>query len=995
MRTLLVFMILGAGLPYFSHATIYTVNSTADAGTGAAGTGDLRYCMNQAFADATVGPHTIQFAIGTGAQTITLASDLPSINGENGIIIDATTQPGYVNKPLITISRAGGGNGFTIQNTSLNITIKGFVITGFQRGFMIDNACRFITILNNYINLNQAGTALVTPAAGGSGIFIQNSTDITIGAKGKNNRNIIVGAGNHGIEAVGTSARVTIKNNFIGAYENGASALVLGAANHGIFLNGTDDCVIDSNVIANNTQDGILVDAGALNCLIRYNKIGTDSTGLVPAGNRKEGILVQNSTGAVIQYNVISANLVNGILIEGPSNNSIIQGNKIGVNINGGGANMGNKGSGIYIKISSGHTIGGSRLSGLGNIISNNGTSTATPPVIPTCGSIIGNGIVMDGTTNSTVRGNYIGVDGTGNVASGNDNSGMLVQAGAANITIGGTNPGEGNVVGDNGFACTGAGDRRHGIQVYGAATSNVIIIGNHIGLGVDGTTALGNSQDGISILQTSGHTIGGNTPAHRNVISNNRVGVFIQQGTSINNLVIGNYIGTDATGMLARPNQVGVQIGNGVGSDVTPNFIGRAIAGEGNLISGNSVAGIRLNGNGTDATGTGTGGSGGSNNTRIFNNQIGLNSSGGPLANEYGIIIHEEAKNNFIGGSLALQPNIIANNRNNGLLINNTASNKNWISRNSFYCNETSSVGTAIDKGINLNSIGNNNYGGVAGQLLVYTIGLGSTTTTLNGKAPANSIVEIFSVETCLTCPPAGGVKVEGKTYQATVTANASGDWSWSPVGGLGGQYTITATEPAGTNRNTSEFAPCAFITLPVELMSFKGELVGTDVYLTWITASEKNNAFFNIQRSSDGTTFETIGRIEGHNNSSESLTYTYQDVNSESGILYYRLMQVDRDGTSSFSRVIKVNKGGKNDVNVYPNPVDKVLHIDLILASKSEYYLTVSNIIGETLLSESGISAQGFDQKLIDLSSLPSGIYFLTLQSEGEVWVEKFIKK
>jgi trimeric autotransporter adhesin len=333
-RTLLLFIILGAGLPYFSHATLYTVNTTADAGTGAAGIGDLRYCMTQAFADATLGPHTIRFAIGAGPQTITLANDLPQINGENGIIIDATTQPGYVNKPLITLSRVGGNNGFSLQ-TSSNITIKGFAITGFQRGFMIDNACTFITILNNYINLNQAGNALVAPPAGGSAIFIQNSTDITIGAKGKNNRNIIVGAGNHGIEAVGTSARITIKNNFIGVYENGTSAAVLGAANHGIFLNGTDNCVIDSNVISNNTQDGILADATAINCFIRYNKIGTDSTGLVPAGNRKEGILVQNSTGAVIQYNVISANLVNGILIEGPSNNSIIQGNKIGVNING------------------------------------------------------------------------------------------------------------------------------------------------------------------------------------------------------------------------------------------------------------------------------------------------------------------------------------------------------------------------------------------------------------------------------------------------------------------------------------------------------------------------------------------------------------------------------------------------------------------------------------------------------------------------------------
>lgn len=994
-----IWCILIFGLSIPSQATIYTVNSTTDANAGALGAGDLRWCMTQAFADATPGPHIIQFNIGAGGpQTITLGNDLPTINGEDGIVIDATTQPGYVNKPLITITRATGNNGFSIQ-TSLNVTVKGFVITGFQRGFMVDNACRFITISGNYINLNQAGTARVAPPAGGSGIFIQNSTDIIIGAKGKNNRNIIVAGGNHGIEAVGTSARLTIKNNFIGLYENGTSAAVLGCANHGIFLNGTDDCVIDSNAIANNGQDGILVDANALNALIRYNKIGTDSTGTVPAGNKKEGILVQNSSGAEILHNVISCNGVNGILIEGPtSNNAIIQGNHIGVNINGGGANFGNKGSGIYIKASGGHTIGGSRLAGEGNIISNNGSSTATPPAIPTCGSIIGNGIVFDGTYNTTVRGNYIGVDGTGNGASGNDNSGMLVQAGAADITIGGINPGEGNVVGDNGFACTGAGERRHGIQVYGGTTANVVIIGNHIGIGADGSTALGNSQDGISILQTSGHTIGGNTPAHRNIISSNRVGVFIQQGNSVNNLVIGNYIGTDASGMVAKPNLVGVQIGNGVGSATIPNFIGRANAGEGNLISGNTVAGIHLNGTGSG--GVGTGASDGSHNTRIFNNAIGLDASGGPLGNEYGIVINEEAKDNFIGGSLALQPNVIAHNANNGLLINNTASNKNWISRNSFYCNEASMTDTdPLNKGINLNGIGNDNYGGGPGELMVYSLILpappNSDLTTLRGKAPANSIVEIFNVEECLTCDANGGEKVEGKTYRATVTADGSGNWSWAPVGGLSGQYTITATEPAGVTRNTSEFAPCGFITLPVALVSFKAVLEENLVKLTWITASERNNAYFNIQRSTDGVYFETIGKVLGNDNSNETIIYNYLDREGPDGVVYYRLMQVDHDGTPSLSTVIRINKSGSDEVKIYPNPVENILTLDMSFSETSDFLFVVTNSIGTIVFTDHGIAPKGFYQTNIDLSSLSPEMYFVTIQSQENVWVEKIIKK
>ncbi len=177
-----------------------------------------------------------------------------------------------------------------------------------------------------------------------------------------------------------------------------------------------------------------------------------------------------------------------------------------------------------------------------------------------------------------TLRGNWIGTAGTGTTGFGNVNTGIYVQG--ANTIVGGTGVNDGNVITNN---------SNEGINVTGTGATGTIIQGNIIGLDPDGSTGSGNADVGIALLAGAHNTvIGGTTAAARNVISNNFEGLEIN---SNNNVVQGNYIGTDISGALDRGNRSddGVEIQN----SATGNLIGGTSAGAGNLIAFNARDGV------------------------------------------------------------------------------------------------------------------------------------------------------------------------------------------------------------------------------------------------------------------------------------------------------------------------------------------------------------------------------------------------------------------
>ena len=111
----------------------------------------------------------------------------------------------------------------------------------------------------------------------------------------------------------------------------------------------------------------------------------------------------------------------------------------------------------------------------------------------------------------------------------------------------------------------------------------------------------------------------------------------------------------------------------------------------------------------------------------------------------------------------------------------------------------------------------------------------------------------------------------------------------------------------------------------MPVELLSFKGKATQSGIELEWETASESNNDRFEVERSLDGKSFDKIGSVDGAGTTSVKQNYSYTDYVTRAGTFYYRLRQVDHDGTYDYSKTVAVKLkslpgGGK--FSVYPNP-------------------------------------------------------------------------
>jgi hypothetical protein len=263
--------------------------------------------------------------------------------------------------------------------------------------------------------------------------------------------------------------------------------------------------------------------------------------------------------------NVISSNWDGVNLVGGGTMNTIVRGNYIGTDASGTVA-MGNLEAGVWIGEGAQHNLIGGDTESERNLISGNR----------------GNGLVIDGGTYNTVSGNYIGTDVTGTTALGNGSGGVSLAWSAQYNLIGGDAPEERNVI---------SGNHLEGVSIGTGHTMHNMVSGNYIGTNAAGTAALPNGNSGV--ILTNGaqeNLIGGTTEAERNLVSGNGGdGVTIAGSGVMNNVVQGNYIGTDADGNAPLGNdKCGVAIDGGAG----PNTLG-----PGNLIAYNGLSGVRVHG--------------------------------------------------------------------------------------------------------------------------------------------------------------------------------------------------------------------------------------------------------------------------------------------------------------------------------------------------------------------------------------------------------------
>jgi hypothetical protein len=537
---------------FTSQAATFTVTTTADSGPGS---------LRQAILDANASPgaDTITFAIGSpgSQQTIQPTSALPAIT--EAVVIDGWSQggSGYTGPPLIELNGALAGShisGLTI--TGGGSTVRGLVVNGFLLGSFA-SGIRLQTgggnwIYGNYIGTDFAGAARV---ANNRGIWIDGSSNNRIGtnADGVNDvaeRNVISAnvEQNIWIYQPATTGNL-IMGNYIGLNAAGTAAVGTNnqtVASTGILVQeasytviGTDGDgqgdALEGNVISGNIYNINLTGTSNLNeshhNRISGNLIGTNASGTASVGIQVEGVRVyvayDNLIGTdgdgvsdALEGNLISGHFDFGVMLQQTGAlNTVVAGNKIGTDITGTASIPNGFG---------GSPRAGILLGGYGNRIGTNsdGLSDALERNLisgnyqTTISAIYFNNLSNPSAPPTIIAGNWIGVDATGLTALPN-NYGI---SGTSAVPV---------IIRDNVIAA-------NTINGISSASSGMIIIGNHIGVGADGVTPLGHGQHGVN-LSGSDNQIGGTGPGEANIIAHNGTVSAFYSGVLVGNTGLRN----------------------------------------------------------------------------------------------------------------------------------------------------------------------------------------------------------------------------------------------------------------------------------------------------------------------------------------------------------------------------------------------------------------------------------------------------------------------
>ena len=556
---------------------------------------------------------------------------------------------------------------------------------------------------------------------------------------------------------------------------------------------GSHDNVIQNNVISGNTHYGITVSGPGGNNWILGNKIGTDSSGNNPMPNNT-GILLSSGTSgnAIGGSGTGEGNLVSGngsqIQIFGPAHSNLITGNTVGPNL-GGTKSLSAAGWGIALRYgAAGNIIEGNLISGnlagsgigigevgsKNNVIKSNliGLSRDGTALLPNYDGIYffggaSNNHVGLGTTSTqnVIAGNSNsgvtigGITSTGNFVSGNqigcDTTGSVARPNGKGIILSdGTN---GNLIG--GFATgqgnTISGNQQEGIMIYGP-TSNNQIVGNRIGSTASGTRPLGNKSMGIHMRYGVSNTL-----IYKNLVSGNGgPGVAIGESGSTNDRITGNIIGIDSSGTMAIPNQCGVFIFAGAHG----NHIGSSAALDRNVISGNLTQGVLFVNVGTDGN-------------FCQGNFIGTDSTGlRAIPNKAeGIRIGDSAKNSVVGGT-ASERNIVASNLASGILLDRALSTV--IQGNYIGCNRIGKLLGNVGAGVLIiNGAASNTIGGSSPTIGNRITG-NLTGVQVEGAESLGNTIRCNSISSNLQL----GINLLGNDTSGGVTLNDLGDFDTGP---------------------------------------------------------------------------------------------------------------------------------------------------------------------------------------------------------------------
>jgi titin len=735
---------------------VFTVVNANDSGAGS-----LRQAILQANANA--GADTINIKIASGPQTINLLSALPALTGPT--VVNGQTQPGFTTTPIIELNGAGAGPGASgLTLMAGGSSVRGLVINRFAGSGIVLRAggC---SVLGCFLGTDVAGAA-ARPNGRDGVTILSGAAGNVVGGTVAHTSNLISGNGRFGVYIVGPGAAGNfVEGNFIGSALSGAAAVpnqdgvvvAGGAANN--LIGGAA-----GNLLSGNVGAGVVI-AGAttLGNKFQANFLGLTASGTAALPNAEGVLIAGGAHGNVVGGpspalgNFISGNSGDGVHLDGAATTgNLVQGNTIG--LSSGGVVLG---GGVGNAVGVAFRDGARANTAAGNVISGNGTGV----------------LVTDlGTSANQVAGNRIGTDAAGTTAQPN-NLGVLVRSGAAGNTI------AGNLI---------SGNSSDGVQLANPGTTGNVIRGNLIGLNAAGTAALANGIAGVQIRDgASNNVVGGTTAAARNVISGNAgSGVRTFGAGTDGNVIQGNFIGLNAAGTAAIPNNVGVEIAGGS----THTRVGGAVAGGRNVISGNSGDGVAISDVGTTGA-------------VVQGNFIGLNSAGSAaLANGGdGVNVELGASGVIIGGTTALARNVISGNARAGVAIASTAG-ANCVVQGNFI--GTNAAGTG--------PVGNTQHG-------VVIFG-GAHDNLVGGTAAgAGNVIAFNGGAGVLVGSDAGG----GFSGDAGVNNAVEGNSIFANVGlgiDLGAFGTVTANDA-----NDADTGPNNLQNFPVLAQAFALESAGT----------------------------------------------------------------------------------------------------------------------------------------------------------------------
>jgi hypothetical protein len=263
----------------------------------------------------------------------------------------------------------------------------------------------------------------------------------------------------------------------------------------------------------------------------------------------------------------------------------------------------------------------------------------------------------------------------------------------------------------------------------------------------------------------------------------------------------------------------------------------------------------------------------------------------------------------------------------------------------------------------------------------------LGNTVQTIEWDVANTGVSPVSVTEVNILLSTDGGV-----TWPITIIANTPND---------GAEQLVIPNEPTTEARVKVEAAGNVFFDLsnenftiednpvPVELTMFTALQVKDGIRLIWTTATETNNAGFNIERSSDNTSFYSIAYLEGNGTSTKVNDYFFVDKNATSGRFFYRLKQIDFNGSYTYSGTVEVVVNVP-DVFIlsqnYPNPFNPSTSIKFSLPVDSKIRIDLFNTLGEKIdVIADGEYSIGYHELNFDASDLSNGVYYYTLSARG----------